>query len=180
MRIIKKIVFVFVICLSLVNIGLAQKGKDTTKVDTGKTSGQTTDTSKNTLQIDTTQSPINTDTQQIAIDTTQLVDSALVEPVTENKLTNFKLFLYILLSVIGLALFFYIFVIMLFKTFHKNRSTRQSSLLSWNLFFVVSIIWIFIIWGVVADFWSAAEFMVTMIFLFIVALVMLIISLKSK
>lgn len=176
----KRIIYVTLIVLTLSGNAFSQKGKDTTRVDTGKSSGQQTDTSKNTLQIDTAGSLINTDTQQIAIDTTQLVDSALIEPVTENKLTNFKLFLYILLSVIGLALFFYIFVIMLFKTFHRSRSTRQSSLLSWNLFFVVSIIWIFIIWGVVADFWSAAEFMVTMIFLFIVALVMLIISLKSK
>jgi membrane-associated HD superfamily phosphohydrolase len=179
---------VLLLGLVLIMSGLAvnsfafQKGKDTTKTkkdsvqtkDTGTTGGQTQ------LQIDTTQNQIGIDTQQTLIDTSQLVDSTLIEPVSENKLTNLKLFLYITLSVLGLALFYYIFVQMLFKTFHKSRGTRQSMLLSWNLFFAVSIVWLFIIWGVVAEFWTSAAFMVTMIFLFIVSLVMLIISVKSK
>jgi hypothetical protein len=177
------------------NANASQYGKDTTQTNTrkqtqNKSQGQTQtqkdtvsaqDTAtKNQLQIDTSSAPINIDTQTTQIDTTQLIDSALIAPVTENKLTNFKLFLYIILSILGLALFYYIFVQMMFKTFHRTRGTRQSMLLSWNLFFTVSIVWLFIIWGIVGEFWSSAAFMVTMIFLFIVSLVMVIISVKSK
>lgn len=131
------------------------------------------------LQIDTAVNtpPIQTTIQE---DTVKRLDSALVQEISENTLTNTKLFIYILLSVLGLALFFYIFVITLFKTFHKKKSTRQSLLLSWNLFFIVSIIWIFIIWGLVAGFWTAASFMIVVIFLFIISLIMTIIAVKSK
>ena len=178
-----------------VNANASQYGKDTTQTNVrkqtqNKSQGQTQtqkdtvsaqDTAtKNQLQIDTSSAPINIDTQTTQIDTGQLIDSALIAPVTENKLTNFKLFLYIILSILGLALFYYIFVQMMFKTFHRTRGTRQSMLLSWNLFFTVSIVWLFIIWGIVGEFWSSAAFMVTMIFLFIVSLVMVIISVKSK
>lgn len=157
------------------------KTKTQTKKDSVISKDTTNDTTKkNDLQIDTSSQQIGIDTQTTPIDTSQLVDSTLIAPVTENKLTNFKLFLYIILSILGLALFYYIFVQMLFKTFHKTRSTRQSMMLSWNLFFTVSIAWIFIIWGIVGEFWSSGAFMVTMIFLFIVSLVMVIISVKSK
>lgn len=113
-------------------------------------------------------------------DTMKQVDSLIAEPEPEKGMTNTKLFIYILMSVLGLSLFFFIFVITLFKTFHKKRSTRQSLILSWSLFFVVSIIWLFIVWGVLAGFWSVASFMVVMIFLFIISLIMTIIALKTK
>lgn len=131
------------------------------------------------LQIDTS---LNRTPEQTVVpsDTASTIDSTLLEPVSENTLTNTKLFIYILLSVIGLGLFFFIFVINLFKTFHKKKSTRQSLLLSWDLFFIVSIIWIFIIWGLVAGFWTSASFMIVMIFLFIISLIMTIIAIKSK
>jgi len=138
------------------------------------------DTSKkNTLSIDTT-NIIKQEVIPPPIDTTKKVDSLLVEPVSENVLTNTKLFIYILMSAGGIGLFFYIFVLSLFKTFHKTRSTRQSLLLAWNLFFVVSIIWLFIVWGLVAGFWTSSAFMVVMIFLFLVSLIMTIIAVKSK
>lgn len=114
------------------------------------------------------------------IDTVKKIDSNLVIPVSEDTLTNTKLFLYITLSVLGSGLFFFIFVINLFKTFHRKKSTRQSLLLSWNLFFVVTIIWLFIIWGLLAGFWTSASFMVVMIFLFIISLIMTIIAVKSR
>ncbi|MBL0108245.1 MAG: hypothetical protein IPP52_13410 [Ignavibacteria bacterium] len=95
-------------------------------------------------------------------------------------MTNTKLFTYILLTLLGSGLFFFIFVINLFKTFHKKKSTRQSLLLSWSLFFIVTIIWIFIVWGLIAGFWTAASFMVVVIFLFIISLIMTIIAVKSK
>ena len=134
---------------------------------------------QNGLQIDTAinNTPVQTIIQE---DTAKRLDSALVQEISENTLTNTKLFIYILLSVLGLALFFYIFVITLFKTFHKKKSTRQSLLLSWNLFFIVTLIWIFIIWGLVAGFWTAASFMIVVIFLFIISLIMTIIAIKSK
>jgi hypothetical protein len=139
----------------------------------------TTANIQNALPIDTAlnKTQIQTDVQQ---DTIKKIDSTLIEPVSENILTNTKLFIYILLSVLGLGLFFFIFVINLFKTFHKKKSTRQSLLLSWNLFFIISIIWIFIIWGLVAGFWSSASFMIVVIFLFIISLIMTIIAIKSK
>jgi hypothetical protein len=143
---------------------------------------QQNDTSKiNTLSIDTNK----TIQQQVVpppavTDTAKKTDSILTAPVSENTLTNTKLFIYILLSAGGLGFFFFIFVLTLFKSFHKKRSTRQSLLLSWNLFFVVSIIWIFIIWGLVAGFWTSSAFMVVMIFLFIISLIMTIIAIKSK
>lgn len=131
------------------------------------------------LQIDTA---VNNQSVQTTLqdDTVKRIDSALVQEISENTLTNTKLFIYILLSVLGLALFFYIFVITLFKTFHRKKSTRQSLLLSWNLFFIVTIIWIFIIWGLVGGFWTAASFMIVVIFLFIISLIMTIIAVKSK
>ncbi len=132
------------------------------------------------LQIDTAVNTIPPQQTIIQADTVKKIDSTLIETVSENTMTNTKLFIYILLSVLGLTLFFYIFVITLFKTFHKKKSTRQSLLLSWNLFFIVSIIWIFIIWGLVAGFWTAASFMIVVIFLFIISLIMTIISIKSK
>ncbi len=134
---------------------------------------------QNSLPIDTAQDK-KTSPVTIPVDTVKKIDSSLVSPISENTLTNTKLFIYIILTVLGLGLFFYIFVITLFKTFHKKKSTRQSLLLSWNLFFIVSIIWIFIIWGMVAGFWSAASFMIVVIFLFIISLIMTIIAVKSK
>lgn len=160
-----------------------------TKVDTTKkqttqntTAGQKTDTSKiNPLSIDTNKTIQQQVVPPVVIDTAKKIDSTLLQqPVTENTLTNTKLFIYILLSAGGLGFFFFIFVLTLFKSFHKKRSTRQSLLLAWNLFFVVSIIWIFIIWGLVAAFWTSSAFMVVMIFLFIISLIMTIIAIKSK
>ncbi|HEY5122097.1 MAG TPA: hypothetical protein VIK14_00015, partial [Ignavibacteria bacterium] len=89
-------------------------------------------------------------------------------------------FLYILLSVIGVFLFFFLFVQTLFKIFHKTKSTRQSLLLSWNLFFVVSIIWVFIVWGILAGLWNSSAFLTVIIFLFIIGLIMTITAVKSK
>ena len=131
------------------------------------------------LQIDTVVQQ-NLQSVQSVIDTVKSVDSLIAEKTPENAMTNTKLFIYILLSVLGLALFFFIFVITLFKTFHKKKSTRQSLLLSWNLFFIVSIIWLFIVWGLVAGFWTVASFMIVMIFLFRIILIMTISALKSK
>jgi len=144
--------------------------------------GQKTDTTKiNQLSIDTNKTTAPPQqTIPPPIDTVKKVDSVLTAPVSENTLTNTKLFIYILLSAGGLGFFFFIFVLTLFKTFHKKRSTRQSLLLAWNLFFVVSIIWIFIIWGLVAGFWTSSAFMVVMIFLFLISLIMTIIAIKSK
>lgn len=138
---------------------------------------------QNNLQIDTAvnRTPPQIPQQTVTpADTVKKIDSTLIDSISENTMTNTKLFIYILMSVLGLALFFYIFVITLFKTFHKKKSTRQSLLLSWNLFFIVTIIWIFIIWGLVAGFWTAASFMIVVIFLFIISLIMTIIAIKSK
>lgn len=137
------------------------------------------DTSSKGLQIDTAVRQTTPPVQSV-IDTVKPVDTLAAEQSQENAMTNTKLFVYILLSVLGLALFFFIFVITLFKTFHKKKSTRQSLLLSWNLFFIVTIIWLFIVWGLVAGFWTTASFMIVMIFLFIISLIMTIIALKSK
>lgn len=181
---------IFLLCLTQLSIG---KPNLPTKVDTTKkqttqqntTAGQKqqqqTDTTKvNTLSIDTNKTIQQQVVPPVVIDTVKKVDSILTAPVSENTLTNTKLFIYILLSAGGLGFFFFIFVLTLFKSFHKKRSTRQSLLLSWNLFFVVSIIWIFIIWGLVAGFWTSSAFMVVMIFLFIISLIMTIIAIKSK
>jgi membrane-associated HD superfamily phosphohydrolase len=133
---------------------------------------------KGMLQIDTGSTIVKSDSNlQTNI---QIPDTAGIESIKEKTLTNTKLFIYILLSVGGLGLFFYIFVMTLFRTFHKTRSTRQSTLLSWNLFFIVSVIWLFIIWGLAADFISSSSFMVTMIFLFIISLITTLIAIKSK
>lgn len=152
-----------------------KKKSDTNLTSTGK---KTQDTmQKNTLQIDTGKVINQIDT---AKKEPQKIDSMLTAPLKENSMTNTKLFIYILLSALGLGLFFFIFVQTLFKTFHKKRSTRQSMMLSWSLFLIVSIVWIFIIWGIVANFWNSAAFMVVLIFLFIIGLIMTIIALKSR
>jgi len=152
-----------------------KKKSDTNLTSTGKKNQDTVQ--KNTLQIDTGKTVNQIDTTKKE---PQKVDSLLTAPLKENSLTNTKLFIYILLSALGLGLFFFIFVQTLFKTFHKKRSTRQSMMLSWSLFLIVSIIWIFIIWGIVANFWNSAAFMVVLIFLFIIGLIMTIIALKSR
>lgn len=156
--------------------------KKTDSISVNKSAGtqQAPDTSKkNTLSIDTS-NIIKQEVIPPPIDTTKKIDSLITEPVSENVLTNTKLFIYIIMSAGGLGLFFFIFVLTLFKTFHKKRSTRQSLLLAWNLFFVVSIIWLFIVWGLVAGFWTSSAFMVVMIFLFLVSLIMTIIAVKTK
>jgi hypothetical protein len=179
------LLLLFVTQLSFANVNSKPRTVDTTKkqqnppTQSNTTAGQKTDTSKvNTLSIDTNKI-IQQVVPPVAIDTIKK-DSIITEPVSENVLTNTKLFIYILLSAGGLGFFFFIFVLTLFKTFHKKRSTRQSLLLSWNLFFVVSIIWIFLIWGLVAGFWTSSAFMVVMIFLFLISLIMTIIAIKSK
>ncbi|MBK6876693.1 MAG: hypothetical protein IPG99_09665 [Ignavibacteria bacterium] len=161
------------ILLSLLAFPQSGYSQDTTNPSTNIKS---TDTITKGLQIDT----VVQQNVQPVIDTVKSVDSLMAEKTPENAMTNTKLFIYILLSVLGLTLFFFIFVITLFKTFHKKKSTRQSLLLSWNLFFIVTIIWLFIVWGLVAGFWTVASFMIVMIFLFIISLIMTIIALKSK
>ncbi|HMS34743.1 MAG TPA: hypothetical protein PKC91_11730 [Ignavibacteria bacterium] len=151
--------------------------------DAVKTQQELQSAQQNNLQIDTAlnRTPAQVPQQTvIPVDSVKKIDSTQISSLSENAMTNTKLFIYILLSVLGLALFFYIFVITLFKTFHKKKSTRQSLLLSWNLFFIVTIIWIFIIWGLVAGFWTVASFMIVVIFLFIISLIMTIIAIKSK
>ncbi len=141
------------------------------------------DTLSKGLQIDTVQTSLQqTTTPSVtnSADTVRRADSLLADENAGKVMTNTKLFIYILMSVLGLAMFFFIFVMTLFKTFHKKKSTRQSLLLSWSLFSIVSIIWIFIVWGLVAGFWSIASFMIVMIFLFIISLSMTIIALKTK
>lgn len=146
------------------------------KADTASTN---VNPGNNSLQIDTTlrNNPVQT---VIPTDTIKRIDTTLIVQEDENIMTNTKLFIYILLTVLGLGLFFFIFVINLFKTFHKKKSTRQSLLLSWSLFFVISIIWVFIVWGLLAGFWTTASFMIIVIFLFIISLIMTIIAIKSK
>lgn len=134
----------------------------------------------NTLMIDTAAVDNKPAETILQTDTASKTDSTLIEKAEENVMTNTKLFVYILLSVAGLGLFFFIFVINLFKTFHKKRSTRQSLLLCWSLFFVISLVWIFIEWGLLAGFWITSSFTVIMIFLFIISLIMTIIAIKSK
>jgi hypothetical protein len=169
---------VFIIFSSF-NISYSQdsskKKNDSGLTSSGKKSQDTLQ--KNTLQIDTNKIVNQIDTNKKE---TQKIDSLLTAPIKENNLTNTKLFIYILLSVLGLSLFFFIFIQTLFKTFHKKRSTRQSMMLSWSLFLIVSILWIFVIWGIVANLWSSAAFMVVLIFLFIIGLIMTIISIKSR
>lgn len=137
------------------------------------------DTSKiNTVQIDTSKIINQIDTAGTTVIKTDSVISASEKE--SPRFTNINLFLYILLSAAGAGFFFFLFVKTLFRTFHKTKSTRQSLLLSWNLFFIVTVIWVFIIWGIIAGLWSSAAFMTILIFLFIVSLIMSIIALKSK
>ncbi|HRE42181.1 MAG TPA: hypothetical protein PLG90_12705 [Ignavibacteria bacterium] len=169
----KKILIVMFFLISITQTGYANSSK--VVLDSVKSGN------KNTLQIDTNTNllpvvPLDT----IKQDSTPAVDSLLIPSINPNELTNTKLFVYILLSVLGAGLFYFIFVVTLFRTFHKKRSTRQSLLLSWSLFFAITVVWLFIIWGVVAGFQTSAAFLVTMIFLFIVSLIMLIIAIKSN
>jgi len=173
---------ILIVLLSFTVLGYSQN-KDTDSLKTKKVTGETKktagDTSKvNTLQIDTSKiiNQIDT-TNKTTIKTDSLINVSEKESV---RFTNVNLFIYILISLAGAFFFFFLFVKTLFRTFHKTKSTRQSLLLSWNLFFVVTVIWIFIVWGIIAGLWSSAPFMTVLIFLFIVSLIMSIIALKSK
>jgi membrane-associated HD superfamily phosphohydrolase len=164
-----------IILLSVSVLGYSQNKKNDS-LNTKKAAG---DTAKiNTVQIDTSKiiNQIDT-TTKTTIKTDSLINATEKESV---RFTNTTLFVYILLSIAGAFFFFFLFVKTLFKTFHKTKSTRQSLLLSWNLFFIVTVIWIFIVWGIMAGLWSSAPFMTVLIFLFIVSLIMSIIALKSK
>jgi hypothetical protein len=132
---------------------------------------------RNPVMIDTVKN-LQIDTQQVSGQILQ--DTALHLTADDKTLTNTKLFIYIVISAGGLLLFFYIFVLSLFRTFHKTRSSRQAIMLSWSSFFVVSVIWIFIVWGLVAGFWTSSSFVVVIIFLFVLSLITALISLKSK
>ncbi len=176
------------LCVSLIFISINSLQAQITQDSLKKKDSVISQKNKKTITDSNSQiNPIQIDTGNIInqidttiSDTTTNIDSLLFAPLEKKGLTNTQIFIYILLSVIGLALFFFIFVQTLFRTFHKTRSTRQSLLLSWNLFFVVSIIWLFIIWGIVAEFWNESAFMIVMIFLFIISLIMTIIAVKSK
>jgi membrane-associated HD superfamily phosphohydrolase len=173
---------ILILLLSFSVLGYSQN-KSTDSLKTKKVTGETKkaagDTSKvNTLQIDTSKIINQIDTSnKTAIKTDSLINVSEKESV---RFTNVNLFIYILISLAGAFFFFFLFVKTLFRTFHKTKSTRQSLLLSWNLFFVVTVIWIFIVWGIIAGLWSSAPFMTVLIFLFIVSLIMSIIALKSK
>lgn len=164
-----------ILLLSISVLGYTQN-KKTDSLNTKKAAG---DTSKiNTVQIDTSKIINQIDTTvKTVIKTDSLINATEKETV---RFTNTTLFVYILLSIAGAFLFFFLFVKTLFRTFHKTKSTRQSLLLSWNLFFIVTVVWIFIVWGIMAGLWSSAPFMTVLIFLFIVSLIMSIIALKSK
>ena len=164
---------VFIFQFQFANCADSLKTKNSLQIDTSSKINQ-----KTNLQIDTG-SKIILNAPPV-LDSTIKIDSVNALIIKEKTLTNTKLFLYILLSVGGLALFFYIFVLTLFRTFHKTRSTRQSAMLSWNLFFVLSVIWLFIVWGIIAGFWAISSFVILMIFLFIISLITLLIALKSK
>jgi len=168
--------FVIFLTALLLNAGTAiNQQKDTLRKDT-----LPKDTQRDTAKIN----PVQIDTSKILniIDTSKTlikVDS-ITTAIKENTLTNTKLFIYIFITLGGLGLFYFIFVNTLFKTFHKARSTRQSLMLSWDLFFIVSIVWIFIVWGIAAGMWSSAAFMTVLIFLFIISLILSLIAVKSK
>jgi cation transport ATPase len=154
-----------IVLLSFSVLGYSQNKKtdslNTKKADTSKLNTVQIDTSKIINQIDT------------AVKTTIKTDSLINASEKENvRFTNVTLFVYILISLAGAFFFFFLFV--------RTKSTRQSLLLSWNLFFIVTVVWIFIVWGIMAGLWSSAPFMTVLIFLFIVSLIMSIIALKSK
>lgn len=129
----------------------------------------------NTIQIDTA---LKTDISTLPQE--NLKDTLLNIEERETKLTNAKILLYILLTAGGIIIFYFFFVINLFKTLHRTRSTRQSMMLSWNSFFTVSIIWLYIVWGLVADFRNSESFTIIAAFLFILSVTMLIVSIKTK
>jgi hypothetical protein len=167
---------IFLIILAFTAFAAPAQTKKTDSLSKGK---KTKDSSGiNTLQIDTNSKIINQiDTGITAIKTDSLINLSEKDNV---RFTNFTLFVYFLISAGGLVLFFFLFVKTLFRTFHKTKSTRQALLLSWSLFFTVTIIWLFIVWGIAAGLWSSAPFMTILIFLFILSLIMCIIALKSK
>lgn len=169
-----KIIAFTLIVFSVSSVYGQTKGTDSLQ----KLKQQKDSSSINTLQIDTSGKIIN------MIDTASAPlkrDSLLNLSDRDNiRFTNLNLFVYFLISAGGLFLFFFLFVKTLFRTFHKTKSTRQSLLLSWSLFFTVSVVWLFVVWGVVAGLWHSAPFMTILIFLFIVSLIMCIIALKSK
>ena len=166
----------FLVILTILAAGISAQTK---KTDSLSKSRQTKDSSGvNTLQIDTSSRIINQiDTGISTVKTDSLINLSGKDSI---RFTNVTLFIYFLISAGGLVLFFFLFVKTLFRTFHKTKSTRQSLLLSWSLFFTVSVIWLFIVWGIVAGLWSSAPFMTILIFLFILSLIMCIIALKSK
>lgn len=169
---IMKLLLVIIFIVSFVSLSAQTKKTDTTvkkSADTSKINTVQIDTSKIVNQIDTTSTAV--------LKTDSLISASDKET---PRFTNINLFIYILLSAAGAGFFFFLFVRTLFRTFHKTKSTRQSLLLSWNLFFIVTVIWVFIIWGIIAGLWSSASFMTILIFLFIVSLIMSIIALKSK
>ncbi|MCX6161144.1 MAG: hypothetical protein NTV87_07385 [Ignavibacteriae bacterium] len=182
---ISALLIVFLIAI-LFNAGTAiNQPKDSLRKDSLRKDSLRKDSLRKDSLRDTTKiNPVQIDTSKILnqIDTSRTlikVDS-ITTAVKENTLTNTKLFIYIFITLGGLGLFYFIFVQTLFKTFHKARSTRQSLMLSWDLFFIVSIVWVFIVWGIAAGMWSSGAFMTVLIFLFIISLILSLIAVKSK
>ncbi|MCI0474315.1 MAG: hypothetical protein L0Y76_12100 [Ignavibacteria bacterium] len=168
----------FLVLLAILTVGVTAQTKKTDSLSKDRQTKTKDSSGVNTLQIDTSSRIINqTDTGISTVKTDSLINLSGNDSV---RFTNVTLFIYFLISAGGLALFFFLFVKTLFRTFHKTKSTRQSLLLSWSLFFAVSIIWLFIVWGIAAGLWSSAPFMTILIFLFILSLIMCIIALKSK
>lgn len=139
-----------------------------------------TGTSKNPLLIDTTLVRPNQSTGGIDSANIRLLDTNFVPKKEIKTLTNLRALVYIILSLGGLALFYFIFISTLFRTFHKKRSTRQSMMLSWSLFFNVSVLWIFIVWGIIGEIWNISSFVIAIVFLFVISLITLAFALKSK
>lgn len=177
-----KIVFALLLLFYAHNIVLGYSDSSKTQGKTGGNNNLSMDSvnkSKNQLQIDTGGILIKTDSVLIK-DSVKVKDSVKFDYTEKTGLTNLELLIYIILTAGGLYLFFFIFVQSLFRSFHKKFSTRQSMALSWSLFALVSIIWVFIIWGIVAKLWISAAFMTVIVFLFIVSLILLVIAIKSK
>ena len=104
----------------------------------------------------------------------------LLAQLVSQGLTRKELVGYSAMLAVGIAVFFVVFVMLLFNTLNRRgMSAGKASRLGWALFLIFSEVWGFLVFGYLAGLWAALAFKVVIGFFGVVAIIVLILALAS-
>ena len=104
----------------------------------------------------------------------------LLAQIVSEGLTKKELVGYSAMLVVGVAVFFVVFVMLMFNTLNRRgTSAAKASKLGWALFLIFSEIWGFLVFGYLGGLWATLAFKVVIGFFAVVALIMLLLAALS-